>query len=230
MRLFYRIFSSLILVFSLLSTSGGLIAEDYDLDGILDQMDKAGDSLDSMQADITQKKWTDILAEFDAGESGRLMFLRSGEDLYFRKDINDPTQNTLVIKGGEVTFYQPGIKQAQQYQLGNNKDKAEFLLLGFGTDKEAIREVYDLELLGQEQLEGKEVYKLQMVPKSEKVSAFFVKIVLWIDPRIWVPVQQKLVEPTQDYLLISFEDIELNPKLKKSDFELNLPGDVKVIR
>ena len=207
-----------------------LYAEELDLDGLLLKMDESGQSLDSMRADITQKKWTDILAEFDAGEHGQLMFMRQGEDLFFRKEITEPTNNTLLIKGGEVLFYQPGIKQAQKYQLGNNKDKAEYLLLGFGTDQEAVRDVYDLEILGKESLEGRETYKLQMDPKSEKVSAFFVRIVLWIDTEMWVPIQQKLVEPTQDYLLITFDNIELNPDLEKSDFNLKLPDDVKVIK
>ena len=69
-----------------------------------------------------------------------------------------------------------------------------------------------------------------MDPKSEKVSAFFVRIVLWIDAEMWVPVQQKLVEPTQDYLLITFNNIRLNANVRKSEFDMKLPGDVKVIK
>lgn len=229
MKILYRVTLS-VLIFTSFTLINPLGAQDLSLDEVLELMDKSGQSLDSMKADITQKKWTDILSEFDDGETGELMFLRSGEDLFFRKNITDPTENTLVIKGGEVIFYQPGIKQAQQYQLGNNKDKAEYLLLGFGTDKEAISDAYDLELQGKEDLDGRKAYKLQLEPKSEKVSAFFVRIVLWIDKEMGVPVQQMLVEPTQDYLLITFSNIKLNPQVKKSEFELKLPGDVKVIK
>jgi outer membrane lipoprotein-sorting protein len=229
MRNIHRIsLSALLFVFILIFSP--LTGSDLDLEEILDRIDEAGDTLNSMKADITQRKWTDILGEFDEGETGDLIFLRSGSDLYLRKDITEPTDNSLVIKGGEVVFYQPGIKQAQQYQLGENKDKAEYLLLGFGTDKEAIKEVYSLELLGVEELDGKKTYKIKMEPKSEKVSAFFVRIVLWIDAEMWVPVQQQLVEPTQDYLLITFNNIKLNASIRKSAFDLKLPGDVKVIK
>ncbi len=229
MRKFQRIYLSLpILIFAAFFSP--VKGNDLNLEEVLDRIDEAGQSLNSMKAEITQKKWTDILAEFDSGETGELMFLRSGKDLFFRKDITAPTDNSLVIKGGEVVFYQPGIKQAQEYQLGENKDKAEYLLLGFGTDKDAIKEVYNLELLGTENLNGKETYKIQMDPKSEKVSAFFVRIVLWIDAEMWVPVQQQLVEPTQDYLLITFNNIRLNASIKKSAFDLKLPGDVKIIK
>ncbi|MFH1965784.1 MAG: outer membrane lipoprotein carrier protein LolA [Acidobacteriota bacterium] len=229
MKIFHWISLS-VLTFIFVFFVSPLNGEDLNLDAVLDRIDEAGQSLNSMKADITQKKWTDILAEFDSGETGDLSFLRSGQDLYLRKDITAPTNNSLVIKGGEVVFYQPGIKQAQQYQLGENKDKAEYLLLGFGTDKDAIKDVYDLELLGVETLNGSKTYKIQMDPKSEKVSAFFVRIVLWIDAEMWVPVQQKLVEPTQDYLLITFNNIRLNANVRKSEFDLKLPGDVKVIK
>jgi len=208
---------------------GILSAEEMTLDKILSQMDKAGADLSSMRAGIHQKKWTEILEEFDDGESGEFSFLRTPKGAYLRKDIESPTVNSLVIKEGQVLFYQPAIKQAQRYDLGGHGDKAEFLLLGFGSDKEALRETYDITLVGPEQLEEQQTYKLELTPKSEKVAAFFVRISLWVDTEMWVPVQQQLVEPTQDYLLIRFADIELNPKLPKAAFDVDLPKDTRII-
>ena len=115
-------------------------AEEMTLDEILNQMDRVGSSLNSMRAEIHQKKWTEILEEFDEGESGQFSFLRTPEGAFLRKDIESPTVNSLVIREGQVLFFQPSIKQAQRYDLGGHGDKAEFLLLGFGSDKEALRE------------------------------------------------------------------------------------------
>ena len=122
------------------------------------------------------------------------------------------------------------IKQAQRYRLGKHGDKAEFLLLGFGSNKEALNEAYSIELIGEESVEGRETYHIELKPKSEQVSAFFVSIHLWIDAELWVPIQQRLVEPTQDHLLIRFEEIKLNTKIKKSAFNLKIPRDVEVIQ
>lgn len=199
------------------------------LERILTRMDQQGEKLRSLSSSITQKRWTDILEEFDEGESGRFHFLKEGGKLYLRKDIEEPQENVLVIREGTVFFYQPRIKQVQRYDLGQKQDRAEFLLLGFGSDKEALKEAYRIELVGEEALEGKKTYQLELTPRSDKVSAYFSKIVLWIDPDLWIPVQQKLVEPTQDYLLIQFQDIEINPRLSKSRFELKLPRDVQVV-
>ncbi len=207
-----------------------IYAESETLDRVLSQIDKVGSSLTSMEAKIVQKKWTDILEEYDSGEKGKFSFLREKGKVHLRKDIVHPTNNHLVISDGTVTFYQPMIKQAQRYQLGRHGDKAEFLLLGFGSNKEALNEAYNIELIGEESVEGRKTYHIELKPKSEQVSAFFVSIHLWIDAELWVPIQQRLVEPTQDHLLIRFEEIKLNPKINKSAFNLKIPRDVEVIR
>jgi len=199
------------------------------LEQVLSRMDQKGATLRSMSCEIIQKKWTDILEEFDRGESGRFYFLKKNGNVYLRKDITQPQENSLVISEGKVTFYQPRIKQAQRYNLGQNKDKAEFLLLGFGSDKEALKNTYTIRLLGQETVGGSACHILELTPKSEKVSAFFRQIVLWVDDQLGVPVRQKLVEPTRDYLLIDFQRIELNPPIRESLFEMKLPKDVKVV-
>lgn len=199
------------------------------LDEILGQMDRAGNQLDSMQATIHQKKWTDILSEYDDGEQGLFSFLRKDDEVFLKKAIREPSENILIIREGEVTFYQPAIKQAQRYELGQHGDKAEFLLLGFGSDQEALREAYEIEFQGEEEVNGEKVYKLQLTPRGERVAAFFTRIILWVDAGRWIPVQQKLVEPTRDHLLIRFSDIVLNPKLSESDFKVDLPKDVQII-
>lgn len=200
------------------------------LDRILTEMDRVGQRLTSMEADIEQRKWTDILGEFDRGERGRFLFLKEGGQVLLRKEIAEPTINTLVLKEGTVLFYQPSIKQAQEYRLGRHGDKAEFMLLGFGSDKEELSRTYEITLLGEEDLEGRQTYKLELKPRSDQVAAFFVRIILWVDSERWIPVQQQLVEPTRDYLLIAFRNITLNPRLSRSNFDVRIPRDVEVIR
>jgi outer membrane lipoprotein-sorting protein len=209
--------------------SPALLGQSRTLDQILDRMDEVGSRLKSLSAEMSQKKWTEILAEYDSGESGHFYLLKRNDGVYLRKDIEKPTASSLVIREGELIFFQPSLKQAQRYQLGRHRDKAEFLLLGFGSDKEALGKTYQIDLVGQEKLGNQTTFQLELKPRSEKVAAFFVKILLWIDNELWVPIRQQLVEPTGDHLLIRFQDIELNPKLSKSDFDLDLPKGTRVI-
>ena len=45
-----------------------------------------------------------------------------------------------------------------------------------------------------------------------------------------VSVQYKLQEPNGDYLLVSFFNDKLNPKISNSKFEQNLPKDTDILR
>lgn len=200
------------------------------LEQILARMDEAGQRLKGMTATLEQKKWTEILGEYDAGERGTFSFLREGDKVMLRKDIQSPTVNSLVIRDGLVTFYQPSLKQAQEYRLGQHGDKAEFLLLGFGSNREALKEAYAIAYLGEEKLGDLVTHKLELKPKSEKVAAFFTRILLWVDPARWIPVRQLLEEPTGDHLRIDFSEIQINPKLSRSNFDIKLPREVRVIR
>lgn len=222
--------SGLNLILLVFLSVGPLQGQSLNLEQVLARMDENGDQLRAMSADILQRKWTDILGEFDEGERGQFYFLRSGDTTFLRKDIEQPGKNVLTIAGGEVLFYQPSLKQAQRYQLGTHKDKTEFLLLGFGSDPEALKEAYEIRLLGREDIDGRSTYRLELKPRSKQTAAFFVRIELWVDSELWVPIQQKLVEPTQDYLLIQFTDIELNPDISTSRFKVTLPSDVRVIK
>lgn len=222
------------LILSLLFTRVGVslegaVPKSLTLEQVLAKMDQRGATLRSMHSSISQRRWTDILEEFDQGESGRFYFLKEKGKVYLRKDVPKPQENTLIIRDGKVLYYQPNIKQLQRYDLGQRRNRAEFLLLGFGSKKEALKETYDIRLIKEEALRGRETYQLELTPKSDKLSAYFSKIVLWIDATLWVPIQQKLVEPTEDYLLIRFDNINLNPKIPKSQFDLKLPKGVKVV-
>jgi len=198
-------------------------------DAVLAEMDTRAATLRSMRAAIEQRRWTDILEEFDAGEAGSFQFLREGEEIYLRKNITEPQENTLILHEGKVLFYQPKIKQLQKYDLGQRRDRAEFMLLGFGSSKTDLQETYDVRLLGKETIDRHETYQLELSPKSKEVSAYFARIVLWVDTSLWIPIQQKLVEPTGDYILIRFDEVELNPDIAKSEFELKVPKDVTVV-
>ena len=86
-----------------------------------------------------------------------------------------------------------------------------------------------MRILGAEKIEETPTYVLEMVPKSERVQAYFGKIVLWIDGRRWIPIQQKLVEPSDDYLLVRFREIKMNPALTAADFKLKLPKGTRLV-
>ncbi|MBI4442917.1 MAG: hypothetical protein HY649_06030 [Acidobacteria bacterium] len=53
---------------------------------------------------------------------------------------------------------------------------------------------------------------------------------LWISSETWQPVQQKFVEPSQDYLLARYSRLQQNTKIPSQRFKLPLRGKVRTVR
>jgi len=85
------------------------------------------------------------------------------------------------------------------------------------------------EVLGPETVEGVNTEKLELVPKSERVRNIFAKIWLWIDPARGISTQQQFFEPSGDYRLAKYSNIQVNQKIPDNAFKLKTSGDTKFV-
>jgi len=201
------------------------------LEQVLSQMEAVGKTFKSFKARFSQKKYTAILEEFDAPESGEFLYSRAEDgSALLRQERTNPALRILTIKGGVATIYQPALKQAQVYNLGKNKDKAEYLAIGLGQSPGKLRQTFNMEYRGAENVGGTPCSVLVLRPKSSSASAFFSSITLWTHKQTGIPVQQRLQEPNGDYLLVTLTDVRLNSSIPASKFDQKLPGDVEVMR
>ena len=102
-------------------------------------------------------------------------------------------------------------------------------MLGFGGGGHDMLKSFDVKYMGTEKVEGVEAAKLDLVPKSQSIRNTFQHIVLWIDPARGVSVQQQLFEPSGDYRLAKYSDIELNQKIPDNVFKLKTTGRTKTV-
>lgn len=196
---------------------------------VLKQMEAVGRTFRSFEARITKKHYTAVLKEFDSQESGEFYYERAKDGTaLLRQEIANPGPSILTIKGGLATYYQPLIKQAQIYNLGKNKDKAEYLALGLGQSPGRLQETFDIKYQDAESVAGIPCSVLVLKPKDPSAAAYFSTITLWIKKSSGVPIQQKLQEPSGDYLLVSFTGEKLNTNIPASKFEQKLPAGVDV--
>jgi outer membrane lipoprotein-sorting protein len=145
-------------------------------------------------------------------------------------DATSPGRTILTVKGGTATSYQPGIKQAQIANLGQNKDKAEYLAIGIGQSPAKLQETFNISYQGSETINGAPCSVLVLKPKNPKAAALFSAITLWIKKASGIPIQQKLQEPSTDYLLVNFSEEKLNSKIADSKFEQKLPSGTDIQR
>ena len=192
-------------------------------------MEENGKTFRSMQASMERTKVT-VIVNDKAVDSGSVYFTRKDKEPRIMVEITKPEQQRMLIDQGKALLYFPKLKQVQEYFLGKNQEKAEFLLIGFGQSNQDIRKFYDTTSAGEEIIDGQKTSILDLKPKSTQVSALFNNIRLWIDQQRWIPIQSRLTEASGDYMLVKFTNIKMNVKIPESVFNLKLPKDVKTIK
>jgi outer membrane lipoprotein-sorting protein len=219
----------LAIFFALISLRPAAAQGTYTLDQVLTKMEQNGKNFTSMQAALERTKVT-VIVDDKVVDSGTVSFARRGKDPRIKVDITKPEQQRMLIDEGKALLFFPKLKQVQEYFLGKNQDKAEFLLIGFGQSNQDIRKFYDAAIVGEEVINGQKTSILELKPKSTQVSSLFSNIRLWMDHQRWIPIQSKLTEASGDYMIVKFTNIKMNVKIPESVFDLKMPKDVVKIK
>ena len=209
---------------------GVLSAHAQDLDSVLNSMDRAAANFHTAQCDFAWDTYQKVVDEHDL-QKGTMYFRRQGDSIEMAADILSPDKKYVLFANGAVSYYQPGIDQVTQYNAGKNKaDFESFLVLGFGGRGHDLAKSYDVAYGSTEQVEGVTAAKLLLTPKSPRVRNMFQTITLWIDPARGVSVQQRFDEPSGDYRLTKYSNIQLNRKLSGDVFKLKTSGHTKIVK
>jgi outer membrane lipoprotein-sorting protein len=205
-------------------------AQTFTLEQVLAKMDAAGRTFQTMEAAIERTHVT-VLVNDQVTDSGKIYFARKGTAPRIKIEFTKPTESFMLIDDGKYQAYLPKLKQIQEKFLGENQDKAEFMLIGFGQSNANLQKTYDVTLLPEETINGVKTSVLELKPKSAQVAAMFTTIRLWMDQQRWIPIQTRVTEASKNYQVIKFSDIKLNGRIPDTRFSLgNLPKDVQTIK
>lgn len=201
------------------------------LEKILTKMDAAARNFKTTEAIFVWDQYYAVIKEIDdsARQSGKIFLKRDAGETQMAADITEPAKKYFVYTNGKAQMYQPKIDQVQEFSPGKNRgDLESYLVLGFGGSGHDLLKSYDLKFLGSDTIAGAATEKLELTPKSEHVRANIAHILLWIDAR-GVSIQQQFFEPSGDYRLAKYSDIQINQKLPDSAFKLKTTGKTKFI-
>jgi outer membrane lipoprotein-sorting protein len=207
----------------------GTLAAQENLEAVLTRMDKAAADFHTAQADFSWDQYQKVVDETDV-QKGTIYFRRLGDKLSMAADISVPDRKYLLFAESRMQLYQPKIDQVTVYDTGKNKaDVESFLVLGFGGRGHDLGRTFDVKFGGPETVEGMKTMKLELVPKSARMRASFERILLWIDMVRGVSVQQQFFEPSGNFRLVKYANIQLNQKLNDDVFKLKTTRKTKYI-
>src|SRR6202158_6342074 len=213
----------------LLTAAAWAQSESAGLDKVLGQMDAAAKNFKTTEASVVWDQYQKVINETDT-QKGKIYFRREGSEIQMAADFVEPDRKYVIYSGGQLQVYQPKIDQVNEYNPGKNRSDIEsFLVLGFGGSGHGLLKSYDVKFLGTETVNGIEAEKLELIPKSARLRNNIAHILLWIDPSRGISVQQQFFEPSGDYRMAKYSDIQINQKLPDSAFKLKTTGKTKFV-
>jgi outer membrane lipoprotein-sorting protein len=200
----------------------------WTLESVMKQLDQEARNFHSLTADIERTKVT-IVVNDKSTESGKL-FVRRDDKM--RIEFAEPDAKTLLRSGNELFLYNPKIKQVEEYDLSKHRALVDqLLLLGFGTSGAELQKGYLVTFVGEEEMDKRQVVKLELTPRSDEARKQIAKIHIWIDESTWLPAQQQLFETgSGDYFIIRYTNVVRNPKLSDNEFKPHWPKGVAHVK
>jgi outer membrane lipoprotein-sorting protein len=202
------------------------------LEAVLNAMDKAAANFHTAQTDFVWDGYQRVVEEHEI-QQGKMYFRRQNDDVQMAADITtqDKEKKYVLFDGSMLSVYLPKAGQVTEYKAGKNKaDFETFLVLGFGGRGHDLGKSFEVKYAGMERVQGVDAGKLELTPKSQKVSNMFQTITLWIDMARGVSVQQLFDEREGNYRLAKYNNIQLNQKINSDVFKLKTSGKVTYLR
>jgi len=206
----------------------GLRAET--LTDILARMDQSARNFKTFSAKIKRTQFTKVLNDKEESDGARRLKRANGQTVGLVEFYGKNPQ-TLRFAGKTAEVYSPVAKQVDVYDASKfgkmGKQVDQLLLLGIGVTSSDLRRDFNITAGGAESIDGKPTTRIELIPKDNDLKKQVVKIELWIPEGESIPLQSKVTRSNGDYDQYKYSDVQQNPALPDSAFELNVPADVK---
>jgi len=219
--------------FALLTAAAvGLRAET--LDEILARMDQSARNFRTFSAKIKRTEFTKVLPNDKDETNGVRRLKRVNGKTIGIVEFFGKNPETIRFADKTVETYYPNAKRVDVYDASKfgkiGKQADQLLLLGIGVTSVDLRRDFDIRAGGTEPIGGKPSTRIELIPRDKDLKKQVEKIDLWISEGESIPVESRVTRTSGDYDQLNYSDVQMNPALPDSAFELKLPADVKRVQ
>jgi outer membrane lipoprotein-sorting protein len=188
-------------------------------------MDRAASQFQRMSASVKRTTHTAVLNE-DNVESGQVYMRRDAAGAVqglVELTNSDHEQKFYAFEKRTLRIYTPQINTIQVFDLGQHGEQLDqFLSIGFGTSGKELAGGYDVDVAADNTVPN--TTRIKLTPKVADVKQYLTRIDLWITDGNY-PIQEKLWEPSGDWILVNYSNVRINPALSPDVFTLHpAPG------
>ena len=157
----------------------------------------------------------------DEVETGTIFVKRSGGKTQFLIAFASPNIYTAAVRDQIAEVYYPKLNEIHEYDLRAYKDIAQKLfLLGFGMPGSELAANYEIRNVRHETIDGQSATHVELVPKAPEVLKQLKRVEVWISDATQCPARQTFYLPDGGFRMAQFSNMEVNPKLPGSAFDL----------
>ncbi|HSG41206.1 MAG TPA: outer membrane lipoprotein carrier protein LolA [Thermoanaerobaculia bacterium] len=190
------------------------------LQALVDRVKLEQRQLKTMEARFVQQQESSMLA---APEESKGTFSFAAPDKV-RWEYSSPSPISIVISGDEMTTWYRDLKRAEKLKVGRYSNQV-FKYLGASGSLQTLLEYFTVKLKLPEK-KG-EPYRMELVPKYQRVAKRLKGMTLWIDDDTFFPSRLKYIEADGDTVEYQFSDMKRNAPIPAERFVLKLPPGVQ---
>jgi outer membrane lipoprotein-sorting protein len=163
----------------------------------------------------------------DSVESGSVRMRRTPTgEIQGLVEFTTPDRKFYSFEKRTLRIYTPKINTLQVFDLGQHGEQLDqFLSIGFGTSGKELAKGYEVEILADNKVP--ETTRVKLTPRDAEVKKYLTRIDLWITDGNY-PIQEKLWEPSKDYIVVNYSDVQINPKLGPDALLLHTAPNPKI--
>ena len=216
-----RIAAALCIVLSLTTAA---VAQNLTTAQMLAKLDEKAKVFKSLEASVVQQQVLSGVKK--APETGKIYMKAAKPAPMVLVDITSPKNaaKTALIKEEKALIFFREQKAYQESKIGPRGSVFDLVLTGFGVPAETLKKYYTAEAKGRETIDGvlAEVLELTSLPGQ---TGDVKKVTLWLDPKLWIPVQTRVTMRSNDTTDFKYSNVRLNRNLADSVFNVKIPSD-----
>lgn len=194
-----------------------------ELDRVLERFTAAQESTDSLRCRFEERKELSLLKE-PVVQTG--VFYHSKPGLYLW-DYQSPTQKQVLLTDEVLLAYYPDLNRAEEVNVRRWTNRIR-QYLGVGEDPEALQRDYEISLGSSDDGGLVSADVLILVPKTPKMRKRLTELRIWLDDKTGQTRRVSYLNPDGDRTTFTFSDIQINPEIDASRYEIELPRNVKM--
>ena len=191
------------------------------LGALLDRMQLEQAAVKTLEAEFTQLKESQFLMA-PARSSG--LFSYAAPDRV-RWEHRSPNPISLLILGDEMVTWFRDLEQVERMVVGRHSQRI-LEYLGATGSVERLRKYFSVRMAMNN--DRSRPYRLDLTPRYSRIAKRLQKMVVWVDPELFLLSRLRFVETDGDVTEYRFRRLRVNGGLPPERFELDLPSGVVV--